>query len=48
VQCDFEAPVFQLSFRDAPGWHSRLGAGSESIRAIVVMDSGLAQERAPE
>jgi hypothetical protein len=31
------------SFRDAP-----LGAGPESILPVVVMDSGLAQERAPE
>jgi hypothetical protein len=32
-----------LSFRDVP-----LGAGPESIIPAVVMDSGLAQERAPE
>jgi hypothetical protein len=33
----------QLHIVDAP-----LGAGPESILPVVVMDSGLAQERAPE
>ena len=34
--------IFQLSFRDAP-----LGAGPESIRTIVVMDSGLVASLRP-
>jgi hypothetical protein len=36
-------PDVQLHIVDAP-----LGAGPESILPVVVMDSGLAQERAPE
>jgi hypothetical protein len=36
-------PDAQLRIADAP-----LGAGPESILPAVVMDSGLAQERAPE
>jgi len=36
-------PFHPSSFRDVP-----LGAGPESILPIVVMDSGLAQTRAPE
>ena len=36
-------PDVQVHIVDAP-----LGAGPESILPVVVMDSGLAQERAPE
>jgi hypothetical protein len=39
----FVIPDAQLRIADAP-----LGAGPESILSAVVMDSGLAQERAPE
>ena len=39
----FVIPDAQLRIADAP-----LGAGPESILPAVVMDSGLAQERAPE